>query len=398
MKNTHPTLYVEINEFNFIFFVIEYDEQKNFKISYKSTIPLKGISNNSITDFEEVFNLIKENIYLIEKKINYTFREIILITENFNPTFINITGFKKLNGSQILRENITYILNTLKSYVDKIETKKNVIHIFNSKFNLDNKKIENLPIGLFGDFYSHELSFVLINSNDYQNLKNIFSKCNLKIKKILNKNFIKGAVVNNKNKGCDTFFYIKIENNNSKIFYFENNSLKFEQNFKFGSDIILKDISKITSLKTNNVKMILENTLLKRELAEDELVEKELFKDTDYIKIKKKLIYQIAFARIQEIFEIILYKNVNFKHYKKNSKVIFLEIDQNLQFKGLEEVYKTVFSMNSSLALNILENLPSESLLEMANELVHFGWKKEAIPIAQSKKTIIARFFDALFG
>ena len=26
-------------------------------------------------------------------------------------------------------------------------------------FNLDNKKIENLPIGLFGDFYSHELSF-----------------------------------------------------------------------------------------------------------------------------------------------------------------------------------------------------------------------------------------------
>ena len=25
-----------------------------------------------------------------------------------------------------------------------------------------NKKIENLPIGLFGDFYSHELSFILI--------------------------------------------------------------------------------------------------------------------------------------------------------------------------------------------------------------------------------------------
>ena len=76
-----------------------------------------------------------------------------------------------MNGSQILRENITYILNTLKSYINEIETKKNIIHIFNSKFYLDNKKIENLPIGLFGDFYSHELSFVLINSNDYKNLK-----------------------------------------------------------------------------------------------------------------------------------------------------------------------------------------------------------------------------------
>ena len=65
-------------------------------------------------------------------------------------------------------------LNNLKSYINLIETKKNILHIFNSNFYLDNKKIDNLPIGLFGDFYSHELSFVLINSNDYKNLIQIF--------------------------------------------------------------------------------------------------------------------------------------------------------------------------------------------------------------------------------
>ena len=43
-----------------------------------------------------------------------------------------------------------------------------------------------------------------------------------------------------------------INENNSKIFYFENNSLKFEQDFKFGSDIIIKDISKITSFESRN--------------------------------------------------------------------------------------------------------------------------------------------------
>ena len=56
------------------------------------------------------------------------------------------------------------------------------------------KKIENLPIGLFGDFYCHELSFILIHKNDYKNIHNIFDKCSLKIKKILVKNFIKGAL------------------------------------------------------------------------------------------------------------------------------------------------------------------------------------------------------------
>ena len=36
------------------------------------------------------------------------------------------------------------------------------------------------------------------------------------------------------------FIKFKINNNKSKIFYFENNSLKFEQNFKFGFDVILE--------------------------------------------------------------------------------------------------------------------------------------------------------------
>ena len=101
-----------------------------------------------------------------------------MILENFTPNFLNLSGFKSLNGSQVVRENITYILNVTKSYINSNENKKTIIHIFNSNYNLDYKKIENLPIGLFGDFYSHELSFILINLNDYKNLKNIFDKCN----------------------------------------------------------------------------------------------------------------------------------------------------------------------------------------------------------------------------
>ena len=74
--------------------------------------PIQGLDENRISDFEKSFTIIKENIYIIEEKLNFTFKEIVLILENFNPTFINLTGYKKLNGSQISRENITYILNS----------------------------------------------------------------------------------------------------------------------------------------------------------------------------------------------------------------------------------------------------------------------------------------------
>ena len=94
----------------------------------------------------------------------------------------------------------------------------------------------------------------MINKNDYKNLENIFKQCNLKIKKILLESFVKGSLINDNNPKIDTFFYIQINDKNSKIFYVENNAIKFEQKFNFGTEIIINDICKITSLKRNSKK------------------------------------------------------------------------------------------------------------------------------------------------
>ncbi len=395
MKEFSLNLYLEINRSHFVFFVGQNDEQNNFNIAYKLEVPLKGIANESISDLESFFNVLKENIYSIEQKFNYTFKELILILDNFDIKFINISGFKKLNGSQILRENITYILNTLKACVDEIEPKKKILHIFNSKFNLDNKKIENLPVGLFGDFYSHELSFILINKNDYKNIKNIFDKCNLMIKKILVKSFIKGSIICNKKN--ETFFQIKVCQNTSKIIYFENSSLKSEETFNFGSDILIKDIVKITSLKTETVKNILNKVEFKGKIQEDECIDKEFFIHETYRKIKKKLIHDIVLARIEEVSDIIYFKNINFEHYKKLSTNIFLEFEDKLTSEFLKKSFKKTFSNNGEFTTILMNDFSSQSTLKTANRIVHFGWKSEAIPISQSKKSLIARFFGTIF-
>ena len=398
MKNSSLKLYLEINNSSFIFLVGESNENENFKIAYKLEIPLQGIENSRITNLEKVTDVIKKNIYIIEQELNHTFKEVVLILENFELTFINLSGFKKLNGSQILRENITYILNNLKSYIDKTESKKTILHIFNSKFYLDNKKVENLPIGLFGDFYSHELSFTLMNSNDEKNLKTIFHNCNLKLKKIFIKSFLKGANISDSFKNKETFFQIKISERNSKIFYFENNSLKFEQNFAFGTDIIINDISKVTSLKTDTVKIILNKIDLRNNISENELIKKELFESDVFRKIKEKLIYNIASARIKEIIELMLTKNVNFLNYNKVSNDVFFEIDTKSQLINLEGIFERIFLMYGNYNLIPMKSLTSENLINTVNNLVYFGWKKEAIPVLQVKKSVFARFFDKIFS
>ena len=44
---------------------------------------------------------------LLEQKINFTFKELVLILDIFQISFTCITGFKELNGSQVSKENIT---------------------------------------------------------------------------------------------------------------------------------------------------------------------------------------------------------------------------------------------------------------------------------------------------
>ena len=97
MDDSQLSLYLEINYSNYIFYVSSNDNQNNFKIVHESKVTLDGIEKNRISDFKKVFNTIKENVYIIEQKFNYTFKDIILILDNFNLTFINMTGFKKLN-------------------------------------------------------------------------------------------------------------------------------------------------------------------------------------------------------------------------------------------------------------------------------------------------------------
>tara|TARA_B100001248_G_scaffold199750_1_gene154047 strand:+ start:16376 stop:17569 length:1194 start_codon:yes stop_codon:yes gene_type:complete len=393
MESNSHSLFVEINNYEFTFIVTKNFEDNGFKLIYKKSLPLEGISKNQISDSERLKEIFKKNIYLIEQKLNFVFKEVILILDNFNYSLINFAGYRKLNGSQLVKENITYILNSLKSKISVVEDDKKVLHIFNSKYFLDKKEVENLPIGLFGDFYTHELSFFLIKNNDYLNLKNIFNKCNLRLKKVISKNFISGAYLIKENSNLNTLFRIEIDNISSKIIFFENSSLKFVQDFKFGLDIIINDISKIVGLKKQIIMDILTKFDFNSSNLNNELLEKEFFSESNFRKIKKQLIIEIANARIEEILDIIIFNNINLTSFLKKEIPIFLKIRDETNKSFFKNSFKSFFT-NKKFELHFIDHENSERIYEYANEIVQYGWKKEAVPIVQEKKSIIAKIFE----
>ena len=397
MKINPINLFIEINNFNFIFVVVERIDDNYSKIIFKENIPIQGIKDKLIIDYNLVLKIFKEKIYSLEQNLDFVFKEVIIIIDNFNHSLISFSGFKKLNGSQLLKENITYILNFLKSQINEIEYKKTILHIFNTKFTLDDKEMVNLPIGLFGNFYYHELSFFLIDNNDYNNLKKVLSECNLKIKKIISKNFVEGATLVKSDSKFNNLFKIEISEEFSKLTFIENSSLKYIQDFKFGSNLIINDISKITGLKTD----IIKNILINSDFSENnlkELVEKNFFQDNNYRKISKKLIKDIAKARIEELSEIILFKNINTKFFLEKKIPIFLKLNDSLIFQKFINSFKLIFSNKYNCSLSVIDNDETENFYNNANDIVQFGWKKEAVPIILEKRSIMARLFNFLFN
>ena len=399
MQKNFPVIFVEINHLNFTFVAGVYDNNQNLKIVEKNLIPNEGMGKNKFTDINIVQEIIKKNIQLIESKLDYIFKEVIVILDFFNYSCLSLSGFKKLNGSQVLEENISYVLNSLKLTVTENEKENTILHIFNSKNILDGTTVENLPIGLFGNFYSHELTFFLINNNDLKNIKQIFNKIDLKIKKILLKSFVEGAYLTNKDINKDSFFKIKVSKARSQLSIFEKSSFRYVEHFDFGTDIILKDIAKVCSIDSDFINnILLERFLESKDFKEDELLEKKYFIKTNYRKIKKKLIADIAKARIQEIANIILKKNINLNLYKKNIKKIYIIIEEDLIFDNFKENFKQYFSQNLDSETQLINTFEIDSLIISAANLSNYGWKKEAIPVTQTKNTLISKIFKALFS
>ena len=106
---------------------------------------------------------------------------------------------------------------------------------------------------------------------------------------------------------------------------------------------------------------------------------------------------EVAQARIEELAEIAIFENINVKNFLKKDLKIFLKINNQFNEKCFGNIYKNVFSRNNKFEVKFLKNYSNDETFNNVNSLVQYGWKKEAIPIVQEKKSIIARFFDLFF-
>ena len=400
MKLNEPYLIIDLDDQKIIFYVVTYDENKDYKAIKNITIDSAGVQNGRIVDVDLVSQLIKKIVNSIEDDLDHYFSKVSVVINPTNVKCINISGYKKLNGSQVSREDITYILNDIKTTVTSNEDKHSFVHLFNSSFSLDSDNLENLPIGLFGEFYNQNMTFFLVNKNILKNLKLVFNNCGLNTDRIILKHFAEGINYLSRNKDNKNFTIITLSDRKINISLFKNKSYILTQVFDFGINLIIKDLSKLCSLKINEVEFFLKQVNLMTALEHDieSCLDRKFFSISPYRKIKHQLILDIITARLDELIEICYEKNSDLNFFRKSNNAIYITIEQFEYFKNIKFSLDKNKLINTDFILGEHEEDLSSLSLNGAAELIGKGWEKEAIPVFQAKKSIISTFFSRLFS
>jgi len=399
MRLNKPYLIIDLNDNKIIFFVVSFDEKKNFKVLKNIFLQSLGIQNGRIIDIEIVSKLVKKTVNDLEEDLDYYFSDTTIIINPNQINCLNVSGYKKLNGAQVSNEDITYILNDIKNIILDSEKNYFLVHLFNSNFSLDSDNLDSLPIGLFGDFYNQNMTFFLANKNILKNIKSVFNNCGLNIEKIILKSFVDGINLLTDNSMQKNFTILRLEKNRINISLFKNKSFVFTQDFNFGFDLIMQDISKLCSLKIPEVEFFFKEVELKNELenGEETYLEKKYFTDSPFRKIKHQLIFDIITARLEEFLEVCHSRNINIKNLRNNDK-LYVYVESHNFYKNIKYILEKNMISTTKLIFNNFAEQNLISSVSGACELISKGWDKEAIPVVIKRKSFISGFFSKLFS
>ena len=399
MQIKKPYLFIELDDYKIVFSVIKYDEGLNYNIIHERTVESEGILNGKVIDIQSASNIIKKIINEIEEKIEFIFASTSII---FNPDKINclnVSGYKKLNGSKVSKDDVTYILNDIKSEISSKEKNFSLVHLLNSSFSIDSDNLENLPLGLFGEFYNQNMTFFLVEKNVLKNIKLLINRCGLNIDRIVLRPFVEGINLLSKNIINKNFVSIRLGEKRSNLYLFKERSFIFSQEFNFGVDIIIKDISKLCSLKYEEVEVMLNKLNLEKISDNNEnFLDKKYFTNSPFREVKEKLVIEVIKSRFEELFEIFYEKNINLAYFRKTNQDIYICIENLKYLKNFKKIVEKIIPNNFKLVFSNEVDTEKNIACLGAAELLGKGWEKEAIPIIQTKKSIISRFLSDLFN
>ena len=359
--------------------------------SYSSS---EGIQNGIVLNIDLASKSVRNCISEAEKKAKINLSEINILFEPANLLSTRVTKYKKLGGSKIYKEDISYLISEGKNQILSNDVKRSILHTYNFNYVVDNVKFLSEPINIYADFFSHELSFLTLPKNIFKNITQVFNNCELKINRFLLNSFALGVenLTNEEiNNGC---LIINFENKNMNLIFFLMGSIIFYKTLPISIGHIIMDISKGCSLSLSEAQKIFQHygiiekiDLKKEKSKKNHYINKSFFTESKYRKISENLIFEIISSRSEEIIEFIN-KNIN-------QSGLNLENLQKVYFYGNAYEVRGVEKFLSDNLQTFVENVDSSMNITFKGglKIILEGHNTEAIPGNNQEKVKKFWFF-----
>ena len=344
------------------------------KVENQLALTIKNDKSNYLSNKDK---LIEDLIFNLEKKNGEYLDEISLMVDSSDILFISLLIYKK-SDSKILNNNfLKYITDEAKYEISKNYPNYEIVHSIIKNFYLDEKKFSKLPKNLSHNKFAVEFNFFVYPKLFLENLRKIFAKQNVIIKKFIFSSYSKSIFYLNQISDQKKIIFVDIGFEKTCAFLFEDNKMQQFKILPIGGNHITKDLSKILNIdmiKAEKIKLCFDKN-------EKVLIEENLSLD---------LVRKIIFARIEEILELCI-QSIKLNH----------NLDQTYQYqlnligdgsKILDNKFKEkiVFSKE----IDLLEETPQD-ICEAALKLSEGINKQEVVIIP--KKQMKMGFFEKLF-
>ena len=318
---------------------------------------------------------IQKIISSFEKDTNEYIDNINLMIDSPKMFSVGISISKKLDGSVLKKNNIQFLVQEAKQQISKYYSNYNITHIIINNYKIDNIDYSYLPDEIKCHFICLDIFFICLPTDLVIYYKDIFSKSNISINKIICSSYAKSInYKDNLNLTGHTSF-IDVGFNKTSIFSYYNDIFLSLNILPIGGNHITKDVSKI----------------LRIDLAQSEKIKINFDKNLKVLNDKNISIdklQKIIFARTEEILELCT------KSLESNL-LIFGKFKMILMGEGskiLDNDYKDKIFFDTDI--NFLEET-SENICQSGYKLAMGLNKREVVVVP--KKQIKLGFFEKLF-
>ena len=365
----------------------------------------KGIHNSIIVNINDAIDSVRSCLVEVEKESQITLNKINVLIDPTEIITTRLTKSKKINGSKIEKNDISFLLKEAKKQVEQNNSRLSNIHIFNYKYVVDNKFFKELPFNIYADQFSQENIFLSVPKNILKNISEVFHSCDIEIDKFISCSYALGICCFNQDQidyGCGI---VDMGYEKTSLAVFKDSSLVHASSFPIGSNHITKDISRgcyLSEIESELIKKdisIINN--LDEELNKNGFLSDKYFSETKFRKISSKFVRDIIAARLDEILNKI-FKEINFLQVER--------VKHNLIFTGegsrLNDLKKIVnFKLPNYIFDANLDNLKSFGNIDRellacygAVKILTEGFVSEAIAIPNKSQKDKSGFFTRIFN